>query len=189
MNRRAIACSWIFGALLGVAGVAAAAPPSSCPALFDRSLRPLAEQAPMNLCQLFRGKVVLMVNTASKCGFTDQYDGLEKLYEQYRARGLVVAGFPSNDFLGQEPGTETQIRDFCRLTYSVKFPMFEKVSVRGDGAHPLYHELARQGGGYPRWNFHKYLVSREGRVVASFSSYTAPHDRKLIDAIERELAR
>jgi len=134
-----------------------------------------------------QGKVVLVVNTASKCAYTPQYDGLEKLYERYRERGLVVAGFPSNDFAGQEPGTEPQIREFCRLTYAVEFPMFEKVRVRGAAADPFYSYLAREAGEAPRWNFHKYLLDRDGRVVASFPSNVRPDDRRLVAMIEELL--
>ena len=106
----------------------------------------------------WRGQPVLVVNTASKCGNTPQYDGLEKLYADYGDAGLVVLGFPSNDFMGQEPGTEEQIQEFCRLTYNVKFPMFEKTTVKSDAAHPFFAQLAADSGTYPRWNFHKYLV-------------------------------
>jgi glutathione peroxidase len=132
-------------------------------------------------------KVVLVVNTASRCAYTPQYEGLEKLYERYRDRGLVVAGFPSNDFAGQEPGTEQDIRNFCRLTYGVQFPMFEKVHVRGSSVDPFYQHLARETGVTPRWNFHKYLIDRNGRVIASFPSQIKPDDRRLVDKIEELL--
>ena len=163
---------------------AAGAQAADCPAALDYHLRPLGQEQPAHLCEIMRGKVVLMVNTASKCAYTPQYDGLEQLYRQYRERGLVVAGFPSNDFAGQEPGTEKQIQDFCRLTYGVQFPMFEKVSVRGESAAPLYRHLAAVTGEEPRWNFHKYLVDRNGRVVASFPSQVTPDDRRLVQMIE-----
>ncbi|MDX1698737.1 MAG: glutathione peroxidase [Thiohalobacterales bacterium] len=159
----------------------------TCPASLDFEKRPLGEDTPVNLCEVMQGKVVLVVNTASKCGYTYQYEGLEELYARYRDRGLVVAGFPSNDFAGQEPGTEQQIRKFCRLTYGVQFPMFEKVRVRGKDADPFYQYLARETGKTPRWNFHKYLLDREGQVVASYPSNVEPDDRRLVGKIEELL--
>lgn len=155
-----------------------------CPPLLDHRYRPLAGTQPVHLCEAFRGKVLLIVNTASKCGFTPQYEGLEALHEALAPRGFAVLGFPSNDFLGQEPGTEEEIRAFCTTTYGVKFPMFEKVVVRGEDATPLYRALAREAGEAPGWNFHKYLIDREGRLVASFGSRTRPEDPKLRARIE-----
>jgi glutathione peroxidase len=137
-------------------------------------MRRLAGDEVVKLCEAYRGKVVLIVNTASKCAYTDQYAGLEALYERYRDRGLVVLGFPSNDYGGQEPGTEKQIKTFCRLTYSVKFPMFEKTHAREDLADPLYRKLGSLAGEYPRWNFHKYLLDRDGKLVGSFPSAVRP---------------
>jgi glutathione peroxidase len=160
---------------------------TECPESLDFHKRALADDEPVHLCDVLGGKVVLVVNTASRCAYTPQYDGLEKLYQRYRDRGLVVAGFPSNDFAGQEPGAEKQIRDFCRLTYNVKFPMFEKVQVRGDAADPFYRYLARAAGEQPRWNFHKYLLDRKGRVVASFPSQVEPEDQRLLGMIEKLL--
>jgi glutathione peroxidase len=162
---------------------------AACPPLLDHKLRALAEDRTVNLCEAYQGKVLLMVNTASKCGYTRQYDGLEKLYDKYKDRGLVVIGFPSNDFAGQEPGTEKQIQEFCRLTYGVRFPMFEKVRVVENAAHPLYRQLAKETGNYPRWNFHKYLIDRDGKVVGSYPSHVTPEDRTLVSAIERELGK
>jgi len=156
----------------------------SCPAALDYYKRPLTGEQPVHLCDVMRGKVVLVVNTASKCAYTPQYDGLEKLYDRYRKQGLIVAGFPSNDFAGQEPGTEKQIQDFCRLTYAVQFPMFEKVRVKGESADPFYKYLATVTGQQPRWNFHKYVLDREGRVVASFPSQVTPDDKRLVGLIE-----
>ena len=156
----------------------------SCPAALDYYKRPLTGEQPVYLCDEMRGKVVLVVNTASKCAYTPQYDGLEKLYDRYRKQGLIVAGFPSNDFAGQEPGTEKQIQDFCRLTYAVQFPMFEKVRVKGESADPFYKYLATVTGQQPRWNFHKYVLDREGRVVASFPSQVTPNDKRLVGLIE-----
>lgn len=160
---------------------------SACAPALDHYKRPLNGDTPVHLCDVMGGKVVLVVNTASRCAYTPQYDGLEKLYDRYRTQGLVVAGFPSNDFAGQEPGTEKQIQDFCRLTYAVEFPMFEKVSVRGESADPFYQQLARDSGEQPRWNFHKYLLDRDGRVVASFPSQVTPEDQRLIERIEELL--
>jgi glutathione peroxidase len=171
-------------AALVLLGSTATAGAADCPAALDFHMRPLLDDKPVHLCEVFRGQVVLIVNTASKCVFTPQYEGLEEIYARYRERGLVVAGFPSNDFGAQEPGTEKQVRDFCRLTYGVKFPMFAKTSVRGPGAEPLYQHLAGVTGNAPRWNFHKYLLDRQGRVVASFPSQVDPQDERLIAAIE-----
>jgi glutathione peroxidase len=165
------------------------APAAACPAALDFSFRPLAADTPVKLCEHYAGKVVLVVNTASKCGFTYQYEGLEKLYAKYRARGLVVLGFPSNDFGGQEPGTEAQIKQFCRLTYSVQFPMFEKITVRKSTAHPFYQQLASLAGEYPAWNFHKYLLNRNGELIASYPSSAEPDDPRLLAAIQHQLAK
>ena len=157
-------------------------------ALLDQDFRRLASDEVVNLGTAYAGKVVLVVNTASKCGNTPQYDGLEKLYEQYGDDGLVVLGFPSNDFMGQEPGTEEQIQEFCRLTYKVKFPMFEKVSVKKKNAHPFFAALAAEAGTYPTWNFHKYLIGRDGKLIAEFSPRTQPYDERVVAAIKAALA-
>lgn len=156
--------------------------------LLDHAYRPLAGKEAVNLNHSYGDKVLLIVNTASKCGFTPQYEGLEAMQQEYAGRGFAVLGFPSNDFKGQEPGSEEQIQAFCTLTYGVKFPMFEKVHVTGPEATPLYRDLARLTGVAPGWNFHKYLVARDGRVVAQFSSKVRPEDPELRAAIERELA-
>ncbi len=156
--------------------------------LLDLDYRQLAGKEQVNLNREYGGKVLLVVNTASKCGYTPQYEGLEALQRQYAARGFSVLGFPSNDFKGQEPGSEEQIQEFCTLTYGVKFPMFEKVQVTGAQATPLYRRLSDETGVAPGWNFHKYLISRDGRVVAQFPSKVAPEDPQLRQAIERELA-
>ena len=140
----------------------------------------------------YKGRVVLIVNTASKCGFTPQYEGLEALYRKYEPRGFVVLGFPSNDFKQQEPGTDAQIQDFCRATYDVQFPMFSKISVKGDDMHPLYRMLTglpQPLGGPVEWNFQKYLVDRDGRVVAKYMSKTKPDDPALVAEIEALLAQ
>ena len=128
-----------------------------------------------------------MVNTASYCGFTSQYEGLEALHAKYASKGLVVLGFPSNDFGQQEPGDNKQIADFCFNTYAVKFPMFAKTSVVGAQVNPLYSALAKATGKAPKWNFHKYLIDTKGQPVASYVSSTKPSDPALVDAIERAL--
>lgn len=156
--------------------------------LLDQNFRRLASTDSVNLCEAYGNNVVLVVNTASKCGNTYQYDGLEKLYAEYRDDGFVVLGFPSNDFMGQEPGTEEQIQEFCRLTYRVKFPMFEKTMVKSDAAHPFFSDLATAAGTYPRWNFHKYLIGRDGQLISDFSPSTKPYDDSLVAAIEEALA-
>ncbi len=171
-------------AVVALLGNSAAAASADCPAALDFHQRPLMGDKPVHLCEAFRGQVVLVVNTASKCAYTPQYEGLEDVYARYRERGLVVAGFPSNDFGSQEPGSEKQVRDFCRLTYGVQFPMFAKTRVLGPDAEPFYRYLADVTGDTPRWNFHKYLLDREGRVVASFPSQVGPNDERLITAIE-----
>lgn len=155
--------------------------------LLDQDFRKLAEEEQVNLCEAYSGKVVLVVNTASKCGNTPQYEGLESLYEEYGDDGLVVLGFPSNDFMGQEPGTEEQIQEFCRLTYSIRFPMFEKTSVREDEAHPFFRQLAAEAGTYPTWNFHKYLIGRDGQLIREFSPRTQPYDDELLASIKSAL--
>lgn len=156
--------------------------------LLDEEFRRLASTEKVNLCETYAGKVVLVVNTASKCGNTPQYDGLEKLYKEYGEQGLVVLGFPSNDFMGQEPGTEEQIEEFCRLTYGVEFPMFEKTAVKKKNAHPFFVALAESSGSYPGWNFHKYLIGRDGALISDFSPRTQPYDSNLIAAVESALS-
>lgn len=155
--------------------------------LLKHAYRPLAGKTPVALNQVYAGKVLLVVNTASKCGYTPQYEGLEALNAKYGKQGFAVLGFPSNDFKGQEPGSEAEIQEFCTLTYGVKFPMFEKVEVTGANATPLYKDLARATGVAPGWNFHKYLIGRNGQVVAQFPSKVKPDDAQLLAAIEREL--
>jgi len=176
--------SWIGGATAALLTVVSSPGFSACPASLDHRYRPLAEGQVVHLCDLMHGKVVLVVNTASKCAYTPQYDGLEKLHKRYSEAGLVVAGFPSNDFAGQEPGTEKQIQEFCRLTYSVEFPMFEKVRLKGSPVDPFFSHLAEATGEQPRWNFHKYVIDRQGNVVASFPSQVRPDDERLVSLIE-----
>lgn len=141
---------------------------------------------------LYKGKVLLIVNVASKCGFTGQYAGLESLYKRYAERGLVVLGFPANNFLGQEPGTEAEIRKFCTLNYGVTFPLFSKISVKGKDMHPLYAYLTSKesnpefSGGIT-WNFNKFLIGRDGRIAGRFGTRTAPDAKDLIEAVEKAL--
>jgi len=156
---------------------------AACPALLDRKLDDIHDK-PRSLCD-YAGKVLLVVNTASQCGYTPQYDGLEALYRKYRARGLVVLGFPSNDFGGQEPGSNQEIAAFCVNQYAIDFPMFAKTELK---RNPLYAELAKVSGATPRWNFHKYLVDRSGRQVQSFDTRVDPADSRLAAAIEKLLA-
>ena len=158
---------------------------AACPPLLDRTLDDIHDK-PRSLCE-YAGKVVLAVNTASECGYTPQYEGLEALYRKYRDRGLVVLGFPSNDFGGQEPGSNREIAAFCVNQYAIDFPMFAKTSVRGREANALFAELARATGAEPRWNFHKYLVARDGTRVQSFDTRVAPGDPQLVSAIEKLL--
>ncbi|WP_426055154.1 glutathione peroxidase [Janthinobacterium sp. PSPC2-1] len=165
----------------------AAAAPAACPAILKQTFNRLQDEAPQNLCQ-YAGKVVLVVNTASYCGFTNQYEGLEALYAKYGSKGLVVLGFPSNDFGKQEPGNSKEIADFCYNTYGVKFPMFAKSAVSGPAPNPLYVDLIKQTGKTPAWNFHKYLIDRHGKVVESFPSKVTPDDKKLVGAVEKALA-
>jgi glutathione peroxidase len=141
----------------------------------------------------YTGQVVMIVNVASKCGFTPQYKGLEALYQRYRAQGFVVLGFPSNDFLGQEPGTDAEIQQFCSLRYQVTFPLFSKITVKGKSAHPLYQYLTDpqtnpEFGGNISWNFNKFLIDRRGRIVARFGSRTTPESEDVKVAIEKALA-
>lgn len=156
-------------------------------ALLDQDFRRLASDEVVNLSDAYAGKVILVVNTASKCGNTPQYDALEELYENYGDDGFVVLGFPSNDFMGQEPGTEEEIQEFCRLTYKVKFPMFEKVTVKEGKAHPFFDQLAAASGTYPTWNFHKFLIGRDGKLVSQFSPRTKPDSKAVVAGIEAAL--
>ena len=140
----------------------------------------------------YKGKVVLIVNTASKCGLTPQYEGLQALYDKYKDKGLVILGFPSNNFMGQEPGTEAEIKDFCTLNYKVTFPMFSKISVKGTDQHPFYTFLTNKESnpgfdGDVTWNFEKFLADKNGKIIARFSPKTKPNDAKLVQAVENAL--
>jgi glutathione peroxidase len=176
---------------LAAAPLAARANPSApraaaCPPLLDHTLPRLQDEKPQSLCQ-YAGKVLLIVNTASYCGFTSQFEGLEALNARYAARGLVVMGFPSNDFR-QEDADARKTAEVCFNTYGVRFPMFTAVSVRGSAAHPLFAALTKATGEAPSWNFNKYLVGRDGRPIAHFGSMTGPTSRALTSAIEKALA-
>jgi glutathione peroxidase len=162
-----------------------AADEKACPSLLHYSAPRLQDESAQDLCQ-YSGRVLLVVNTASKCGYTPQYEALEALYARYAARGLAVLGFPSNDF-NQEPGNNKAIADFCFNTYAVKFPMFSKTTVVGPDAHPFYAALRQASGDAPRWNFHKFLVDRSGHVVATFPSAVDPLDARVTGQIEKLL--
>jgi glutathione peroxidase len=160
---------------------------AACPSLLDAAVPALSDDRPESLCR-YQGKVLLVVNTASQCGYTPQYEGLEKLYRRYKDRGLVVLGFPSNDFGGQEPGSNREIAQFCEANYGVSFPMFTKTSVAKGPVNPFYEKLAKATGTRPGWNFHKYLVDRRGAKAASFDTQVEPSNLKLIKEIERLLS-
>ena len=168
------------------AAAVSAAHAAPCPQVLDFQLPTLTEDA-RSLCQ-FSGQVVLVVNTASRCGLTPQYEGLEQLHRKYKDKGLVVLGFPANDFGGQEPGSNKDIANFCEANYGVSFTMFAKSAVVGPAVNPFYARLAEKTGDHPRWNFHKYLIDRSGKEVLSFASEVAPSDPKLVAAIERMLS-
>ena len=169
-------------ALFGAGQVSAA----DCPAILQHQLPALRSSDQIDLCQRYAGKPLVVVNTASFCGYTPQFTGLEAVYQRYRDQGLEILGVPSNDFR-QEARDSAAIADVCFVNYGVTFAMAETQSVSGDAAHPLYRELAAQSGQTPRWNFHKYLIDRQGRVVASFPSETRPDDPAFIQALEAAL--
>ncbi len=158
--------------------------------LYDAKINTL-DGSPADLSE-FEGKALLVVNVASKCGLTPQYEGLQKLHEQYADRGFEVLGFPCNQFMGQEPGTAEEIREFCDTTYHVTFPLFEKIDVNGDQQHPIYAELEQQAdadgeAGDVKWNFEKFLVAPDGKVVGRFRPQVTPEDPALVAAIEAQL--
>jgi len=160
---------------------------NACPPLLDREFNRLQTGKPESLCQ-YRGKVLLIVNTASFCGYTHQYEGLEAMYRKYKERGLVVLGFPSNDFGAQEPGSNKEIAEFCRLTYGVQFPMFEKSSVKNLQGNPLFVELREKTGQTPKWNFFKYVIDRNGKPAGTFASAVEPDNRDLNSLVEKLLS-
>jgi glutathione peroxidase len=172
----------LLATLLGSA-TASAAP--ACPILLNHSLKDIDGET-RSLCA-YAGKVVLVVNTASQCGYTGQYKGLQALYDKYGPQGLVVLGFPANDFGGQEPGSNAKIKDFCEVNYNVGFPLFAKVGVVAANATPFYESLAKATGERPGWNFHKYLIDRSGTRALSFRSQVEPESREMVQAIESML--
>ncbi len=181
----------LLAAVLGLGLEAAQASPqkggnsTACPAILNHTFDRLQDEKPQSLCH-YAGKVVLVVNTASFCGFTSQYKGLEALNTKYKDQGLVVLGFPSNDF-AQEKGSNKEIAEFCESTFGVKFPMFTKTQVTGDGAAPLFKQLTAQTGQKPRWNFHKYLIGRDGQVIDQYNSMIGPESKTLVSAIDKAL--
>lgn len=174
------ATSLIIGIFIMLASTASAQPKTSA---FDFSF-PAIDGGTVDL-GAYRGKVVMIVNTASACGFTPQYDGLQALYERFSEQGFVVIGVPSNDFGRQETGTAEEIKTFCEVNFNITFPMADKVIVKGDDAHPFYQWAKTQTGfsGRPRWNFHKYLIGKDGQIADWFATTTAPDNEKIIKAI------
>ncbi len=175
-------------ALLALAMPVAPALASECPVVLQHELPKLRSKDSVDLCQTFQGKALVVVNTASHCGFTPQFKGLEALYQRYKDDGLEVLGVPSDDFF-QESDDEAETAEVCYVNYGVTFTMTQTQAVRGRDATPLFRELAEQAGQAPRWNFYKYVVDRQGRVVAHFSSKVKPDDPRLIAAVEKALAR
>ena len=173
--------------MLSLLLTAAAMTTTPCPTLLDQDVSTLLGDHE-SLCQ-YAGKVVLVVNTASYCGYTPQYKGLQAIYEKYKARGFAVLGFPSNDFGQQEPGSAKEVADFCDNTYKVRFPMFAKTAVKQAGGSPFYDSLATATGQRPKWNFHKYLVSRDGTQVLSFPSDVEPESPAFLAKVEELLAK
>ena len=153
--------------------------------MFEFTLKSIdGQETPLSI---FKGKVTLVVNVASQCGFTPQYAALEKVYEKYRDKGFVIAGFPANNFGFQEPGTDQEIKEFCTRNYQVKFPMFAKISVEGSDQHPLYEYLTKSKGGPVQWNFTKFLVGKDGKVLNRFEPDVTPDAPEVLAAIEKAL--
>ena len=185
-NFHAVLIVFLSASALSSTASAATASAGHCPALLDHRFASL-QGKPQDLCQ-YRGKVVLVVNTASYCGYTEQYKGLQALYDKYQKQGLVVLGFPANDFGKQEPGTNADVADFCERTFKVRFPMIEKTSVVAGQANPVHEALFKATGDRPKWNFHKYLVARDGTTVKSFSSKVAPESDAFVSEVKALLA-
>lgn len=175
----------LLSAALVVAASAASA--NTCPDVLKFMKRKLNSQEMVNMCSEYQGKTLLIVNTASYCGFTPQFEGLEDMYAKYKDQGLVVLGFPSHDF-NQEDDDEGKTAELCELTYGVKFPMFEPIHVKGDEQDPLYHKLVKATGESPSWNFNKYLVDKTGKVVKHYGSRVKPQSSKLTGDVEAALA-
>ncbi len=178
--------TWLFTLISLLLGAQTAIAATSCSPLLSHTFPRLQDESPQNLCQ-YQGKVILVVNTASFCGFTSQYEGLETIYAKYKDQGFVVLGFPSNDFGQQEPGSNKEIADFCKNTYDVKFPMFAKSSVSGSNPNPLFKMLITKTGTTPKWNFYKYLIDRNGNVIDSYGSVTKPTSASITGNIEKLL--
>ena len=172
----------MLNALIMLMSCSATAQESSAESVYEFTM-PDIDGNPVNL-KTYEGKVLLIVNVASKCGNTPQYAGLQKLYEKYSDKGLVVLGFPANNFMGQEPGNDDQIKEFCTANYGVTFPMFSKISVKGSDTHPLYSYLIANTESNVSWNFQKFLVGRDGKVVQSFTPKTQPMDESINTEIE-----
>ncbi|MDE2595080.1 MAG: glutathione peroxidase [Burkholderiales bacterium] len=198
VQSRWLGLCWLGSALISTSALAAPAEaaasapqlqPASgaaCPALLNKTFLRLQDEKPQNLCQ-YSGKVLLVVNTASKCGFAGQFEGLEALYAKYKDQGLVVVGFPSADFMRQEYESGKEIADFCQNTYGVKFPMMAKTHVSGDDVNPLFADLIKQTGTRPKWNFYKYLIGRDGKTVKAYSTATNPKEADFIADVEKAL--
>lgn len=165
-----------------------AANAAECPDVLKFMKRKLNSQETVNLCSEYQGKALLIVNTASYCGFTPQFEGLEAMYEKYKDQDFVILGFPSHDF-NQEAKSEEKTAELCELTYGVKFPMFEPIDVKGEDADPLYRMLTKATGEAPSWNFNKYLVDKQGNIVRHYGSKVTPSDDALIADVEREIAK
>jgi len=181
-----VAIALCLGAPMAWGQSTAPTAPTVCPSILQHTVERLQDEKPQSLCQ-YAGQVVVVVNTASYCGFTSQYKGLEALHARYKTKGLVVLGFPSNDF-SQEPDNNQKIADFCESTFGVKFPMFSKTSVRGDQASPFFKQLTRLTQTAPKWNFYKYVISRDGQQVKAYGSMTGPQDKAFLQDIEQLLA-
>jgi glutathione peroxidase len=186
LNRRS-ALLWACSACAVPAWAQTGVATTTCPALLQHSFARLQDGKPQSLCQ-YSGRVLLVVNTASYCGYTGQFEGLEALNARYASKGLVVLGFPSNDFRQEDPDAK-KTAAVCFNTYGVKFPMFTDTRVRGRQAHPLFAELAKRTGAQPTWNFNKYLVGRDGQTLAHFESMVEPDSRQMIAALEKALAQ
>lgn len=193
---KAVGIAALLGGLVGGIGIANLMNPRDNPAptnpekqVLDITMNRI-DGTPENLGETYDGKVVLVVNVASRCGLTKQYEGLETLYRANKDKGFVVLGFPANNFMGQEPGTNEEIAEFCSAKFDVTFPMFEKISVKGDDAHELYRRLSATpdpNGGAPGWNFTKWLIGTDGEVIKKFGARTSPDDAELVGAINAAL--
>ncbi len=183
-------CAAVFGMSLSGRASGTLGSAEKMNSIYDFSLKDIDhKEVPLSK---YRGKVVLVVNVASRCGYTPQYEGLQKVYMKYKDRGFVILGFPANNFMAQEPGTDEEIRTFCSAKYSVTFPIFSKISVKGDDIHPLYKFLTSKEtnpdfGGDIKWNFNKFLVDKSGKIIARFEPKVTPESDQVIQAIEKAL--